>query len=63
MKILLNFDLDFTLIDNREGIVNSFNYVLKKNNIAAVEKVIIDKMIDVFLNKSSPIFIKSDNFR
>jgi phosphoglycolate phosphatase len=45
MKILLNFDLDFTLIDNREGIVNSFNYALKKFNIPSLETALIEKMI------------------
>ena len=51
MKILLNFDLDFTLIDNREGIVNSFNYALKKFNIPALETALIEKMIGNPLEK------------
>lgn len=42
---ILSFDLDFTLIDNREGIVNSFNYALKSHGIAELEKEIIEKMI------------------
>ncbi|MBN1214993.1 MAG: HAD hydrolase-like protein [Candidatus Lokiarchaeota archaeon] len=33
-KILISFDLDFTLIDNQEGILNSFKYVFKEFNIA-----------------------------
>ena len=44
-KILLSFDLDNTLINNREGIVNSFNYVLKKYNIPTLEMSEIEKMI------------------
>ena len=44
-SIVLSFDLDFTLIDNREGIVNSFNYALKKYNILALETALIEKMI------------------
>ena len=45
MKVLLNFDLDFTLIDNREGIINSFNYALNQYKIAALETGKIEKMI------------------
>lgn len=44
-KILLSFDLDNTLIDNREGIVNSFNYALKKYKIPTLERIAIEKMI------------------
>ena len=33
MKIILSFDLDFTLIDNREGIINSFNYATEKYGV------------------------------
>ncbi len=44
-KILLSFDLDNTLINNREGIVNSFNYALKKYNIPTLERSEIEKMI------------------
>ncbi len=44
-KILLSFDLDNTLINNREGIVNSFNYALKKYNIPTHERTKIEKMI------------------
>jgi phosphoglycolate phosphatase-like HAD superfamily hydrolase len=44
-KILLSFDLDNTLIDNREGIVNSFNYALKKYNLPPLERIKIEKMI------------------
>ena len=44
-KILLSFDLDNTLIDNSEGIVNSFNYALKKYNLPALERNKIERMI------------------
>ena len=44
-KILLSFDLDNTLIDNREGIVNSFNYALRKYNLAPLERNKIERMI------------------
>jgi len=44
-KIILIFDLDNKLIDNREGIVNSFNYALKKYNLPPLERSIIEKMI------------------
>jgi phosphoglycolate phosphatase len=44
-NIILSFDLDNTLINNREGIVNSFNYALKKYNIPILERLDIEKMI------------------
>jgi len=44
-KILLSFDLDNTLINNREGIVNSFDYALKKYNVPTLERAKIEKMI------------------
>ncbi|GAI92406.1 unnamed protein product, partial [marine sediment metagenome] len=44
-KILLSFDLDNTLIDNREGIVNSFNFALKKYNLPSLERDKIEKLI------------------
>jgi phosphoglycolate phosphatase len=49
-KILLSFDLDNTLINNREGIVNSFNYALQKFNVPTLERVEIEKMIGTPLN-------------
>ena len=49
-KILLSFDLDNTLINNREGIVNSFNYALQKFNIPTLERVEIEKMIGIPLD-------------
>jgi len=50
-KIVLSFDLDFTLIDNREGIINSFYYALKKFNLPPIEKAEIEKMIGIPLDK------------
>jgi len=44
-KIILSFDLDFTLIDNREGIINSFTYALQKYGLPVIHKSIIEKMI------------------
>jgi phosphoglycolate phosphatase len=46
-KIILSFDLDNTLIDNREGIVNSFNYALNKHNLPEMENPDIEKMIGI----------------
>ena len=50
-KILLSFDLDNTLINNREGIVNSFNYALRKFNLPEVNKSVIEKMIGIPLDE------------
>ncbi|MCK4687178.1 MAG: HAD hydrolase-like protein, partial [Candidatus Lokiarchaeota archaeon] len=44
-KIVLSFDLDNTLINNRKGIVNSFNYALKKFKFPKMERITILKMI------------------
>jgi len=44
-NILLSFDLDNTLINNKEGIVNSFNYALKRYKISPLEGSEIEKMI------------------
>lgn len=49
-EILLSFDLDNTLIDNRKGIVNSFNYALKRYNLPPVSRLKIEKMIGIPLN-------------
>ncbi|MBY9015221.1 MAG: HAD hydrolase-like protein [Candidatus Lokiarchaeota archaeon] len=46
-KILLSFDLDNTLINNREGIVNSFNYALKKYKLPTLETVRVEEMIGI----------------
>jgi len=45
MNIILSFDLDNTLINNQEGIVNSFNYALRKYNIPTLDRLKIEKMI------------------
>ncbi len=54
-KIVLSFDLDFTLIDNREGIVNSFNYALKKHDFPEVDRFKVETLIgtplDVMFSK------------
>lgn len=50
-NIVLSFDLDFTLIDNREGIINSFYYALKKFNLPLIEKAEIEKMIGIPLDQ------------
>ena len=50
-KIVLSFDLDFTLIDNREGIIKSFYYALKQFNLPLVEKAEIVKMIGLPLDQ------------
>jgi phosphoglycolate phosphatase len=57
-KIVLSFDLDFTIIDNREGIINSFYYALKKFNLPLIEKDIIEKTIGTPLNET---FMKFTN--
>ena len=44
-KIILSFDLDNTLINNREGILASFNYALNKFNLPKVKELVIEKMI------------------
>jgi len=49
-KIVLSFDLDNTLIDNREGIINSFNYTLNKFNLSEMETSKIERMIGTPLN-------------
>lgn len=50
-NIILSFDLDFTLINNKKGIVNSFNYALRKFNLPVVNKSIIEKMIGIPLDE------------
>ncbi|MHA2035526.1 MAG: HAD hydrolase-like protein, partial [Promethearchaeota archaeon] len=59
-KIILSFDLDFTLINNKKGIVNSFNYALRKFNIPKVGKPIIEKMIGIPLNDMFAKFTELD---
>ncbi|MHA1885044.1 MAG: HAD family hydrolase, partial [Promethearchaeota archaeon] len=50
-KIVLSFDLDYTLINNKKGIVNSFNYAMRKFNLPKVKRSIIEKMIGLPLNE------------
>ena len=44
-KIVLSFDLDYTLIDNTKGIIDSFNYSLKKHGIRKVNEADILRLI------------------
>lgn len=44
-NIILSFDLDFTLVDNSEGIINSFAYALQKYDLPPVDKSTIKSMI------------------
>ena len=44
-KLLVSFDLDYTLIYNSQGIVNSFNYALNKFNLPLKKPKEIEKMI------------------
>ena len=45
--IILSFDLDNTLINNREGIVNSFLFALKKYNLPELKRSDIEKTIGI----------------
>ena len=49
-KVVISFDLDYTLINNRKGIVNSFNYALRKFNLPEASKSVIQEMIGLPLN-------------
>ena len=46
-NIILSFDLDNTLINNREGIITSFNYALNKYNLPLKEESEIEHMIGI----------------
>jgi phosphoglycolate phosphatase len=48
--MILSFDLDFTLINNTEGIVNSFNYALQKFSIKPLKRTEIIEMIGLPLH-------------
>ena len=48
---ILSFDLDFTLIDNREGIIGSFHYALMKYNLPDLSNNQIENMIGTPLDK------------
>jgi len=49
--IILCFDLDYTLIDNTEGIRNSFNYALKKYNLPEINFEKVRKLIGAPLDQ------------
>jgi len=49
-NIVLSFDLDNTLIDNKDGIINSFNYTLREYNLKERDRIEIEKMIGIPLN-------------
>ncbi|MFW9826573.1 MAG: HAD family hydrolase [Candidatus Thorarchaeota archaeon] len=63
IDIILSFDLDNTLIDNREGIVSSFNYALNKFNLPELEKSEIELMIGIPLNKMFERYSNQDTSR
>lgn len=44
-NIILSFDLDFTLIDNSQGIINSFEHALEEYDLPFVDKNVIRKKI------------------
>ncbi len=46
-KIILSFDLDFTLIDNTEGIINSFNYAFNKHELPRMNTDDLEKTIGI----------------
>jgi phosphoglycolate phosphatase len=50
-EVVISFDLDYTLIDNKKGIVNSFNYALRKFDLPVVSKKIIHPLIGTPLNE------------
>ena len=56
MKLILSFDLDFTLIDNIDGIINSFNYAFKKFNLPKLDRLEIEKTIGMPLDEVFPRF-------
>ncbi len=51
-NIILSFDLDFTLIINKEGILNSFKYALDKYNIPGIDDQTLVKTIGMPLNQT-----------
>ncbi|NHJ24853.1 MAG: HAD family hydrolase [Candidatus Lokiarchaeota archaeon] len=50
-KIILSFDLDFTLINNKDGIINSFNYTISKFNLPRLKESEIVRMIGIPLTE------------
>ncbi|NHI91933.1 MAG: HAD family hydrolase [Candidatus Lokiarchaeota archaeon] len=59
-QILLIFDLDFTLIDNSEGIINSFNYSLTSHGHQKLSPTEIIPMIGIPLEKMFSKYVKND---
>ena len=59
-NIILSFDLDFTLINNREGILNSFKYALNKYDLPNVDDESIEEMIGIPLNDMFSKFTSID---
>ena len=51
-NIVLSFDLDFTLIINKEGILNSFKYALKKHDLPEIDDEVLVKTIGMPLNQT-----------
>ena len=49
--IVLSFDMDFTLIDNREGIINSFKYALQKKNLPDMDDLELERTIGMPLTE------------
>lgn len=43
--IVVSFDLDFTLIDNRDGIINSFNHAFRSFGIDPIEPSLLETTI------------------
>jgi len=51
-KIILSFDLDFTLIINKEGILNSFKHALQKYKLPKIDEKVLVKTIGMPLNQT-----------
>ncbi|MFX1500345.1 MAG: HAD family hydrolase [Promethearchaeota archaeon] len=59
-EIILSFDLDNTLINNRDGIVASFNYALNKFNLPKLDKSKIEHIIGIPLDDMFAKFSTQD---
>ncbi len=44
-NLLIVFDLDFTLINNKQGIINSFHYAFSKYQIPLIKEELLEKTI------------------
>jgi len=58
INLLITFDLDFTLINNKHGILNSFQYAFAKYQIPLIKEEILEKTIgtpleEVFKTKTN----------